>query len=217
MFLFRGATARVLVALVLIQSFFLSPGFARSAARDSLALSSADLTQLYRGEIVFKNRLPSAGATRRGNGGTAVVLLQADADEVWQVLTDFSHYAGLFPRLKESELLDQNGAHTLVRFRVSVGPFNFRFFVTHVVSLEERKIRWYLDQSRTNDLFRDTWGYWRLDPIPGGGVLVTYAMASRTVLPAFLTSGAERESVVKTVAALKARVEGVEENVGTRL
>ncbi len=38
-------------------------------------------------------------------------------------------------------------------------------------------------------------------------MLVTYAMGSRTVLPGFLTSGAERESVMKTMAALKARVE----------
>ena len=34
-----------------------------------------------------------------------------------------------------------------------------------------------------------------------------YAMGSRTVLPAFLTRGSERESVVQTLALLKARVE----------
>jgi hypothetical protein len=79
----------------------------------------------------------------------------------------------------------------------------------------DRRIRWRLDRSRAHDLFRDTWGYWQLDPLPGGGVLVTYAMGSHTVLPAFLTRGSEQESVVKTVAALKARVDRLPQRSAT--
>ncbi len=36
---------------------------------------------------------------------------------------------------------------------------------------------------------------------------MTYAMASRTMLPAFLTRGSEQDSVIQTMAALKARAE----------
>lgn len=193
------ALTRIILLLVL-----LAPGPAPAAAP---ALSPNDLDRLSRGEILFKDQLPSAGGAPTGNGGTAMVVLQADPEEVWRILTDFSHYAGLFPRLKESEVMTQEGAYALIRFRVAVGLFSFRFAVAHFVSREERQIRWRLDRGQANDLFLDTWGYWRLDPLPGGRVLVTYAMGSQTVLPAFLTRGSEQESVVKTVAALKARVE----------
>jgi ribosome-associated toxin RatA of RatAB toxin-antitoxin module len=192
------------IILLLLLSLLSAPSTAAP-----LPLSAGDLARLYEGEIVFRGELPSLADAPSGNGGTALALLHANSEEVWLVLTDFDHYAGLFPRLAESATVTHSGDRALVRFRVAVGPFSFRFFVNHVVSQEERQIRWRLDRSQANGLFRDTWGYWRLDPASSGSgsVLVTYAMGSRTVLPAFLTRGSERKSVVQTLAALKARVE----------
>ncbi len=171
------------------------------------ALTPSDLARLGRGEIVFKTDLPFADGAASGNGGTAVALLRADVEAVWRILTDFGHYAGLFPRLMESEIINQEGPRARVRFHVAVGLFNFRFTVAQNVLWGERRIQWRLDRSQANDLFYDTWGYWQLDPAPGGQVLVTYAMGSQTVLPAFLTRGSEQDSVVKTISALKARAE----------
>jgi len=181
--------------------------FTPSSVPAAPALSQNDFSRLHRGEIVFKNQIPTVEGRSRGNGGTAVAMLESDMETVWTILTDFEHYAGLFPRVKESEVVDQDGPHALVRFHVAVGPFSFRFSVAHVVSLADRQIRWRLDRTQTNDLFRDTWGYWQLEPLDGTRVLVTYAMGSQTMLPAFLTRGSEQDSVVKTIAALKARVE----------
>lgn len=197
---------RIRPVLLLVQLLLLSLLSAPSTAA-SPPLSAGDLARLHDGEIVFRGEIPSAADAPSGNGGTAFALFHANAEEVWQVLTDFDHYAGLFPRLAESATVTHSGDRALVRFRVAVGPFSFRFFVNHVVSPEERQIRWRLDRSQANGLFRDTWGYWRLDSASRGSVLVTYAMGSRTALPAFLTRGSERESVVQTLAALKARVE----------
>jgi len=182
---------------------------AAHALASAPALTPDDLDRLSRGEILFRAEVPVADGALAGNGGTAVMVLEADPETVWRILTDFDHYAGLFPRLKESEVLHRDGGAALVLFRVGVGPFNFRFFVTHLVSREERQISWRLERSRANDLFEDTWGYWRLEPLPGGRLLVTYAMGSRTVLPAFLTRGSEQDSVLQTVAALRTRVERV--------
>ena len=67
-------------------------------------------------------------------------------------------------------------------------------------------LRWELDRDRPNDLFRDHWGYWKVEPW-GDGALVTYAMGGRTTLPALLTRGAGQEGAVLTVRALKERVE----------
>lgn len=41
----------------------------------------------------------------------------------------------------------------------------------------------------------------------GAGVLLTYAMAARTALPAFLMRGAERDGLVDAVKAVRDRAE----------
>lgn len=45
-----------------------------------------------------------------------------------------------------------------------------------------------------------------MDPA-GGGSLVTYAIAVRTILPGFVTLGAERRSLVDTIKRLRKVVE----------
>ena len=104
-------------------------------------------------------------------------------------------------------LVQRSHRRTLVSYSVGVGPLSFRFFINNYAVAEAHVLRWELDQSRTNDLFRDHWGYWRVDEW-ADGVLVIYAMGGRTTLPTFLTRGAGQAGTVETVKALKARVEG---------
>jgi len=175
-----------------------------TAAAPSLAPDES--ARLQRGEIVFRGEVPPRDGRRIGTGGTALVLIRAPAEEVWQILTDFERYGGFFPRVRKSEVVEQMANRTLVQFDLQVGPFSFRFFVNNFARRQEHLLWWRLDPRRENDLFRDTWGYWKLDPVPEG-VLVTYAMGSLTYLPAFLTRGAEQDGVVQTARALKARAE----------
>jgi hypothetical protein len=65
---------------------------------------------------------------------------------------------------------------------------------------------WRLDRDRRNGLFHDTWGYWQVES-RGEGVLLTYAMAARTMLPPSFTRGAERDGLVETVKAVRGRAE----------
>ena len=60
--------------------------------------------------------------------------------------------------------------------------------------------------SRANQLFRQSWGYWQIDRYRDA-VMLTYAMAAQTVLPAFLTRGAERDGLVDTIKAVRDRAE----------
>lgn len=176
------------------------------AAAPSLAPDEG--ARLQRGEIVFRGEVPPRDGRQIGTGGTALVLIRAPAEEVWQILTDFEGYGGLFPRVRKSAVVEQRANRTLVQFDLQVGPFSFRFFVNNFARRREHLLWWRLDRQRENDLFQDTWGYWKLDPVRGG-VLVTYAMGSVTHLPAFLTRGAERDGVIQTARALKARAEGI--------
>ncbi len=73
---------------------------------------------------------------------------------------------------------------------------------------------WHLAHERQNELFRDKWGYWQVEP-HRDGTMLTYAMATRTVLPAFLTRGAERNGLIETLKAVRKRAErGSDESAG---
>ena len=94
----------------------------------------------------------------------------------------------------------------MVRYEIGVGPFCFGFYVDNFPDATRRRIEWHLDHRRPNDLFRESWGYWQVER-HGEDSLITYAMAARTVLPAFLTRGAERDGLVATVKAVRDRVQ----------
>src|SRR3972149_878513 len=167
----RTRCAPALLALVLLLSL-------PHPVTADLTLSSTDERLLRQGRILFKSEIPAGGAGGGAMGGTALALLQADPDTVWRTLVDFPGHAGLFPRVKESAVLERRGDRTPVRYHVN----NSAHAASHL-------LRWELDRGRDNDLFRDQWGYWKVEPWDQG-VLVTYAMGGRTTLPAFLTRGA---------------------------
>ena len=199
--LFAAGKSRPLAFLALVL-LLLSP----HPAASSPVLSDSDVKLLGRGVIVFSADLPPGPDIDGGMGGTASAFLQADTEAVWQTLLDFPGHAGLFPRVKESAVIAHRDNQTLVSYRVAVAGFSFRFFIKNYVDTFAHTLRWELDQSRPNDLFRDHWGYWKVERW-SEGTLVTYAMVGRTALPAFLTRGAGREGTVLTMKALKERVE----------
>ncbi len=180
-------------------------GFA-SAAPPTHSLSGEERARLERGEILLLGVLPPGADARGSQGGTAVALVHATPEAVWHVLVDYPNHSGLFPRVVDAEVLESEARRTLVHYVVGVGPFSFGFHVNNYPDDAHRRLDWRLAEDRHNDLFRASAGYWQLDPDPHG-VVLTYAMAARTVLPAFLTRGAERDGLVDTVKAVRARAE----------
>jgi ribosome-associated toxin RatA of RatAB toxin-antitoxin module len=172
---------------------------------NALVLSPEQRHQLDRGEVIVLDVLPPGG-TGQGEGGTAMAVVQASPDTVWQVLVDYPRHRGLYPRVVAVQVLESDAEHTVVRYVVGVGPFSFGFHVANYPDTTRRRIEWQLDHARPNDLFRDSWGYWQVEP-HGSGVMLTYAMGARTVLPAFLTRSSERQGLIETVRAVRERAE----------
>ena len=81
----------LLVALLIVAG---SP-----AQANPVALSGTQLLRLERGEIIVLDLLPPGGSLGRGQGGTALTLVNAPADTVWRVLVDYPHHSGLYPRV----------------------------------------------------------------------------------------------------------------------
>jgi ribosome-associated toxin RatA of RatAB toxin-antitoxin module len=180
---------------------------AGAAARaNPIGLSDNQLQRLQHGEVVVLDVLPPGGSMRQGRGGTAVTLVNASPETVWRVLVDYPRHSELYPRVTSSEVLEADADHTLVRYVVGVGPFSFGLHVNNYPDESRGRLEWRLDRDRRNGLFRDSWGYWQVES-RGAGVLLTYAMAARTMLPAFLVRGAEHEGLVETVKAVRERAE----------
>ena len=184
----------VLLALLIVA--------ATAAPANPLTLSSDQLGRLERREIVVLDELPAGAPVAARSGGTALALVNAPPDSVWRVLVDYPRHSGLYPNVVEATVLESDAAHALVRYVVGVGPFSFGFHVNNYPDAARGRLAWRLDRGRKNGLFRESVGYWQLEP-RSEGVLLTYAMAARTALPRFLTAGAERDGMVEAIRAVR--------------
>jgi hypothetical protein len=171
-----------------------------------ITLSTQQRARLDRGDVVLVDVLPPGGSHRGGQGGTALALVNATPDAVWRVIVDYPHHSGVYPKVVDARVISATGDRSLVRYTVGVGPFSFGFHVDNYPDALQRRLVWELAHRMQNDLFKDSWGYWQVEA-HGEGSLLTYAMAARTVLPSFLTRGAEREGLVETIKAVRNRAE----------
>lgn len=172
-----------------------------------VGLSRDQLDRLQRREIVLLDHLPPGGTGQPAQGGTGVALIHAPAETVWRLLVDYRAHRGLYPHVVDAEVVETDSRHAIVRYVVGVGPFSFGFHVSNYADSSRRRIEWRLAADRPHTLFRESWGYWQIDP-RGKASLLTYAMAARTVLPAFVTRTAERDGLVETLKAVRDRAEG---------
>ena len=181
-------------------------GLRGTAAAASLqALSEEQRTRLRAGDVIVSDTLPS-GASASARGGTALALMRASPEAVWRVLTDYPGHPRYYPRVVAAEVAERDARRVVVRYQVGIGPLSFEFHMDKFPDERRRRIDWHLAEGRSHAFFRENSGYWQVDPAEAGS-LVTYAIAVRTTLPAFLTRTSERASLTDTVVALRKLVE----------
>ena len=188
----RYSLPLVLVAWVLVRGGWSAP---------SPNLSDDQRRRLAAGEVIVFDALPPK-AGKSTQGGTALAIVRAPPERVWRIVIDYPGHTRYYPRVTGVEVLEADEQHSLVRYTVGIGPFSFRFHMNKYADPIRRRIEWRLAEGRANSLFRENVGYWQLDEA-ADGTLVTYALAVRTILPAFATSGSERDSLVDTIRALR--------------
>ena len=193
---------RALATLALVSMAF---GFAAASGTASVDLSVDQQRRVAAGEVVILDILPP-GATTSAGGGTAIALVRAAPERVWSVLVDYRGHPRYYPRVVSAEVVEADAQHALVRYEVGIGPFSFGFYMIKYPDPVRRRIDWHLDPNRPNNFFRENSGYWQVEPAEGGS-LVIYAIAVRTIVPGFLTHGAERQSLVDTIKKLRKLLE----------
>jgi carbon monoxide dehydrogenase subunit G len=204
----RAWTGALGIALALAGGAAAQPGAPGAGA----ALPSADERgRLDRGEVVFR-----AGAAARdgvavpgARGGVAFVRVPTRPEAVWALLTRPERYPDIFPGLRAVEVLESGpGPDTwLVRTDGKVGPFTFSFHQRYRARPQERTLTWRLDPTRTNDVFDDNWGWWRLLP-EGEATLVVYAIGSIPSSWQPLAGYFERRGIIQALTALRAAAAG---------
>jgi ribosome-associated toxin RatA of RatAB toxin-antitoxin module len=164
-------------------------------------LSEDQRRRLAAGEVLVDDTMPP-GASDTARGGTALALVRATPDQVWRVLVDYPGHSRYYPRVVAAEVVEQDERRVVVRYHVGLGPFSFGFHMDKFPDARRRRIDWHLADGHGHGLFRENSGYWQVDPSDGAS-LVTYAIAVRTMLPTFVTRGAERESLTETMTAMR--------------
>ena len=163
--------------------------------------------RLAAGEVVVTDELPP-GASNTAHGGTAVAVLRASPEQVWRVIVDYRGHPRYYPRVTSADVVEMDERRAIVHYRVTVGPFSFSFDMEKYPDPLRRRVEWRLAEGRPHGLFRENSGYWQVNPTDDGGAsLVTYAIAVRTMLPAFVTAGGESASLSETMIALRKLVE----------
>ncbi len=193
---------RVRVALVGLAGWLLAAATTAPSAR-----TSEDVRRLTVGEVIVTDALPP-GASKQARGGTALALLRASPEQVWRVIVDYRGHPRYYPRVTAADVVEMDERQVIVHYRIAVGPFSFGFYMEKYPDPLRRRVEWHLAAGRPHGLFRENSGYWQIDPTDAGDAsLVTYAIAVRTLLPAFVVAGGESASLTETVTALRKLVE----------
>jgi hypothetical protein len=164
-------------------------------------LSAVQRQRLEAGEVVVLDALPP-GASESAQGGTAVGLVCAPTAVVWGILVDWRNHPAIYPRITRAEVTHADAVRVRVRYTLVIGPFSFDVPMDKYPDPARRRVEWRLAEGQPNRFFAESSGYWQVDDV-GAESVVTYAVATRTLVPAFLTRGSHRESLVSTVEAVR--------------
>ena len=114
-----------------------------------------DKNRLAKGEMVEKQRRDGS----RGFG-TVIIDIKYSPDVVFDTLTRFDMYQDMISIVKTSKILSSNGPNTIVEYTLS--QFSLRINVIHTVLPDQRLIKFTLDSTRVNLVFREAEGFWHV-------------------------------------------------------
>ncbi len=184
-------TSKLLSVALIIASFC-----APSSVQPALAKHEQGSESIIRDEVI--NKKPYL---------VSKVLIKARPEHVWQVLTDYSTAAKVFPTLRKCRVVSDTGNTKRIHYQIhptgSLTNFEYELEVHEQV---QRSIEW----KRISGDFKAVEGYWRLEPVDAGrSTIVTYAshVNGGMWLPQALIKRQSRIDIPDVMAALKTQSE----------
>ena len=148
---------------------------------------------------------PTVSEQRQGNKTFAVgsVVVNASAEKIWQILTDYHNAPDVFSNLQKCEVVEDKGANKLVR--QSVHPKGTPVKLEYIVAIKETAptlMEWH----RQSGALKEVAGSWRLEPNQETGTTkVTYSIYidGGLLLPAWLLRGQSKNYLPELLLSLK--------------
>jgi ribosome-associated toxin RatA of RatAB toxin-antitoxin module len=145
------------------------------------------------------------------------IIVKANLEKVWHVLTDYKHAVQVFPLLKKCEMLESHGNTRISKHEIA--PTGLPETYEYILEIHETaptSMEWH----RLSGDFKDVDGSWKLEPINSGKeTLVTYAshVTGGFFMPQILIRRQAHIDMPKTLAALKKHTEhSIEIAAGSR-
>jgi len=156
----------------------------------AIEFSDTDLAELKSGNTIHRE-LPTSG-TKGFYGGSGWAVVDAPADVVWKVLTDWDAYTKIFPNTTEATELSRKGTKSLVRFKLGHPLVSLTYHVELERKNEKKILSFRLVKDMPNDV-NSIRGYWRLFPQKDGRTLLAYVVAVKVPMGLVNLAGPELE------------------------
>jgi uncharacterized membrane protein len=147
---------------------------------------------------------PSISESRSGNRTFAVgkILVNARAEQIWKILTDYNNAPDVFSNLQKCEVLEDKGSNKLVR--QCVHPKGTPLNLDYIVEIKETApllMEWH----RKSGALKEVAGSWKLEPTEDGPTKVTYSiyLDGGMLLPAWILRGQSKNYLPELLTAIK--------------
>ena len=139
-------------------------------------------------------------------GGVSYVVVDGPPELVLRALSDYANLKHILPRTRRSEVVARSGNETVVELEQGTSLVSATYSV--VVTREGNSVRFWMDQTRPHGI-RDTWGYFRAEPLDGRRSLVTVAalVDLGPGLARLLFEGRVKKLVLTTPERIRAHLE----------
>lgn len=175
-------------------------------------LSQIDLApQLEKGPLV----LVEEGKGGKFGQATGFILVNAEPQKVWGLITKFEDYKTFLPKVTESEVKRRTEKEVDVHITIDVPGPDTDYVVRYTPDANAKEITgtWV-----SGDLKASRW-FWKVESAPGGKALLTHTLAARNfsgIAQAVedesqtVTVGVNVGSVLAALKAVKRKAEAVE-------
>lgn len=173
----RTAAASSLWGLLALTLCLPLPAAAEPASRageHAAPLSRHEQEALHAGVMVSRSlRFQNEGG--RYVGGVSYQVVDARPELVLAALSDVANWPEALPRTKSARLLEAEEGLSRVEL-VQGGSLVEARYTVMLARSDADTIRFWLDPSAPHDI-RDVWGFFRVQPLPGGRSLITVGAA----------------------------------------
>jgi ribosome-associated toxin RatA of RatAB toxin-antitoxin module len=178
---------------------FLIPASPASAA--GLNLDAKTRSELENGNII--TTIEQNPHTKVFNP-TGHALVEASAEEVWRVITDFSHFGDFMPNVVYYRPVGWKDGRLVVDCRVRVVMFKLDYTLSYVIDDRDYTTYWFFIKGP----IKDAQGYFRIEPYDDKRVLVTYttSLDIGKAIPGFIEETLGKTTFPSIFKSLRKRV-----------